>query len=83
MGKHWQHVAGADPAFVEMARSIAEIPASHLAAGPERDYLIAKALEGHVQAYRPHMSQSWNLWWEPTRERIPLTDWLMFYRLAH
>lgn len=85
LGKHWQNLAAVvDPAFVEMARSIAEIPASQLADGPERDYLIAQALAGRVEAYRPHMSQSYNLWFEePVRERVPLSDWLLFYRLAH
>lgn len=84
MGKHWNYVAAkVDPEFVENARSIAEIPASQLAPGPERDELIARALKGEVQAYRPHMSQSFNLWFEaPVRKRIPLADWLLFRRLG-
>jgi hypothetical protein len=82
---YWRHLARTvDPTFVENARTIAEIPASQLAPGPERDYLIAQALLGHVEAYRPHMSQSFNLWFEePRRERIALSDWLLFRRLGH
>jgi len=85
MSKHFNYMAGkaAHPEFVENARAIAEIPPTQLAQSPERDFLIAQALKGHVQAYRPHMIQSYNLWWEPTRERITLADWLLFRRLGH
>jgi len=85
-GKHWNYVAGkaAHPEFVANARVIAEIPSTQLAHGPERDYLIAEALAGHVEAYRPLGSESFNLWWEePVQKRIPLADWLLFRRLGH
>jgi hypothetical protein len=83
MGKHWQ-MRAADPAFVEMARSVADIPESQLARGPERDELIARALRGEVEAYTPLGSPAFNLWFErPTPQRIPLADWLLFRRLGH
>jgi hypothetical protein len=81
MGKHWGQLH-VDPEYVVNARAIAEIPERQLPHGEARNDLIARALRGEVEAYRPIGSQSYNLWFEkPARERTTLRDWLLLEAL--